>query len=932
MIFPAIAPVKFLLNYSTGIQDCDKLIYNLMLFLIWSKMQDIAWFREVHRQHIPIVGGKGANLGEMVNANFPVPAGFIITSGAYFNFLERTGLKDNVISKIDSINVDDTGNLKKVSAEVREKIVKTKMSEELRNEILIAYSKLGESRLAWLTSSEQQRVAVRSSATAEDLPEASFAGQQETYLNIVGKNELIRAVKKCWASLFTARAIYYRKKQGFPTEKVGIAVVVQKMVNSEVSGIMFTADPTGDTSKIVIEAVFGLGEAIVSGSVTPDTYIIDKGKMKIIEKKFHRQDWKLVMKGKGTKKIILSEQRGRKQKLPDKKILELAALGRQIENHYKAPQDIEWALEENQLRILQSRAITTLSLKDKVEREQSRRKKLESIDATVLVDGLAASPGIITGKIRVMPSPKDIEKVREGEIIVTKMTNPDWVPVMKKAAGIITDEGGTTCHAAIVSRELGIPCVVGTENATKELKTGMTVTLNGYNGYVYKGRVKLEVEEKTNEKIIKLKDIDRLEEAIKLELTGEKNLGEKQGNIPVKRQPGLKGIAKTIITERDAKKESEHERELLKEIEEERKRAEKALERIERERDERKKLARQEESGEIIREFGEKPAAELEEKELEKESSELKGLLEKISAKVKVNVALPEAAERAAKTGADGVGLLRAEHMITEQGIHPAEFLRMGQRDNLVRAVKNGIEKVVKYFNGKPVWYRTFDARTDEFRNLKGGEREPREENPMLGWHGIRRDLDEPEMLKAQFLAIKQLLEAGYSNIGIMLPFVISEEEVRKAKEIAAEVGLKREKGKLEFGVMIETPASVQIIDELIKEGIDFISFGTNDLTQLTLGIDRNNQKIQKHFSELHPAILRQLKAVIEKCKKAGVTTSICGQAASKPEMAKKLVRYGIDSLSANIDAVKKVRNTVLIEEKRMILESLKEQNAGKEE
>jgi len=895
-------------------------------------MRDIAWFREVRRKHIPIVGGKGANLGEMVNANFPVPPGFIVTSGAYFGFLEKTNLKDYIVSKIDSIDVDNTEQLKRTSAEVRKKIIETKMSEELRNEILIAYSKLGESRLAWLTSSEQQCVAVRSSATAEDLPEASFAGQQETFLNVMGKEELIRAIKKCWASLFTARAVYYRKKQGFPTEKIGIAVVVQKMVNSEVSGVMFTADPTGDTSKIVIEAVFGLGEAIVSGSVTPDTYTIDKGKMKIIEKKLHRQTWKLVMKGRGTKKIILPESRGRKQKLQDKKILELAAIGRQIENHYKAPQDIEWALEENRLLILQSRAITTLSLRDKVEREHERRKKLESIDAKVLVDGLAASPGIVTGRIRIVPTPKDIEKVQEGEIIVTKMTNPDWVPVMKKASGIITDEGGTTCHAAIVSRELGIPCVVGTENATKTLKTGTIVTLNGYNGYVYKGRVQLEVEEKTEEKIIKLEDIDRLEEAIKLELENNKAKIIQPKTVFVKPRPGLRGIAKTLAEERKVRQELERERERLKKINDERARAEKALERMEREREERKKLAEQEKSGEIIKEFGEKPATELKEKELAKESSELKEVLGKISSKVKVNVALPEAAERAAKTGADGVGLLRAEHMITSSGVHPAEFLRMGQRDKLVRAVRTGIEKVVKHFEGKPVWYRTFDARTDEFRNLKGGEKEPREENPMLGWHGIRRDLDEPEMLKAQFLAIKQLLEAGYSNIGIMLPFVHSEEQVRRAKEIAKEIGLEREKGRLEFGVMIETPASVQIIDELIGEGIDFISFGTNDLTQLTLGLDRNNQKIQKHFNELHPAILRQLKFVIERCRKAGVTTSICGQAASKPEMVKKLVRYGIDSLSANIDAVEKVRNTVLLEEKRMILDSLKENNAGKEE
>jgi len=883
-------------------------------------MENIVWFREVGRQHISRVGGKGANLGEMVKANFPVPTGFIITAQAYLAFMRETGLQDKIVPVIDSIDVENTEELKRLSAEAREVIKRTKMTEELKNEILIAYSKLGQARLAWLTSTVQQYVAVRSSATAEDLPEASFAGQQETYLNVIGQKTLIEAVKNCWASLYTARAVYYRKKQGFETGKIGIAVVVQKMVNSEVSGVMFTADPTGDTSKLIIEAVYGLGETIVSGSVTPDTYTLDKGRIKLLNKKMGRQEWKLERKGKGNKKTLLPEAKGRKQKLADKKILELAAIGKQIEDHYNMPMDIEWALEEGKLLILQARAITTLGLKDKVEKEKIRRKQMENIDAEIIVDGLSASPGIVTGTVRVVPAVKDIEKVKEGEIIVTKMTSPDWVPVMKKAKGIITDEGGTTCHAAIVSRELGIPCIVGSSDATTKLSTGMTITINGYNGYVYNGKVELKIEEKIEEKIIKLEDVDRLEEAIKIETKKEKKTPLKKKETYVKPQPGLKGIANMLKEEEKAREKIKREKEELQKIEEQK---EKAVELKEREIEERKKFGSQLKAKELVKKFGERKAENLSNKELEKESTDLKELLESISAKVKVNVALPEAAKRAAETGADGVGLLRAEHMITSTGTHPAEFIRQGQKDQLVRAVRTGIESVVKHFDGKPVWYRTFDARTDEFKNLKGGEKEPEEENPMLGWHGIRRDLDEPEMLKAQFEAIKQLLEQGYKNIGVMLPFVHSAEQVREARRIAEEVGLKQEKGILEFGVMIETPASVQIIDELIAEGIDFASFGTNDLTQLTLGLDRNNERIQKHFTALHPAILRQLKYVIEKCRKAGVKTSICGQAASNPEMASKLIRYGISSLSANIDAVKEIRAVVLREEKKMILESL---------
>lgn len=895
-------------------------------------MRNVVWFREVRAKDVALVGGKGANLGELVNANFPVPAGFIITSRAYFNFIESTGIKKEIIEKIDALNVDNTAELREVSAKVRELIRNTPMGEELKDEIINAYCKLGEQRLAWLTSSEQAYVAVRSSATAEDLPEASFAGQQETYLNVRGKEALLRAVKNCWASLFTARAIFYRKKKGFSTEKVGIAVIVQKMVDSEKSGVMFTADPTGDTSKIIIEACFGLGEAIVSGSITPDTYIVDKRSMKIIEKKISYQEWMLKRSAGKNRKVMLSEAKGSKQKISDSKIIELAKLGRQIEAHYKAPQDIEWAIEGNEIKILQSRAITTLSLKDKVEKEMQRREKVAELKAKVLVDGLAASPGIASGKVTVVPTIKDIEKVKEGCILVTKMTNPDWVPIMKKSKAIVTDEGGTTCHAAIVSRELGIPCIVGTENGTKKLKDGMLVTVDGYNGYVYEGELKIDVPEKTTDKIIKLEEVDLLEEAIKLELESEEKERFKvlqKEAVYVRPRPGLRGIAQQIKEEKKTLAEIKQAKEKLAEIK--KKVAEKKQEML-RGLEERHKIREvKEEAGEVLEKFGEKKASELSEKELEEEVKMLTELLQEIAAKVKVNVALPEAAKRAAQTGADGVGLLRAEHMITASGVHPAEYIRRNEMDKLVKAVHDGIETVLKEFKGKPVWYRTFDARTDEYRNLEGGKYEPHEENPMLGWHGIRRDLDQPGLLKAQLLAIKQLLEEGYANIGIMLPFVHDASQVREAKRIAEELGLKQEKGKLEFGVMIEVPAAALTIEEILKEGIDFISFGTNDLTQLTLGLDRNNERIQKHFNEMHPAVLKQIKMVIDACKRANVQTSICGQAASNPEMAKILVRYGIDSLSANIDAVEQIRRIVLSEEKKLILESLKELKETKE-
>jgi pyruvate,water dikinase len=789
--------------------------------------ESVLWLKDVKKSDIAIAGGKGANLGELIRAHFPVPNGFIVTAKAYFEFLEQNNLKELIEKKIETLDVDNTKELKKVTAEIRKMILNAKMSEELKNKIIKYYSTLGSQRLAWLTSSELPFVAVRSSATAEDLPGASFAGQQETFLNVHGKEELLHAIQQCWASLFTARATYYRRKKGFKTSEVGIAVVVQKMVNSEAAGVMFTAEPTsGDRSKLVIEAAFGLGESVVSGKVTPDEYTVDKATMRILEKRIGKQEWKIIRKGRRNEKVMLTEQEAMKQKITDEHIIELARLGIRIEKHYGAPQDIEWALEGGELYIVQSRPITTLQAekraKKKGKKEGTLKPKAGKL-GKLLVEGIGASPGTVSGPVKVVPSIKDIGKVKEGDILVTRMTSPDWVPIMRKSKAIITDEGGKTCHAAIVSRELGIPCVVGTYKATKVLKDHMMVTVDGAKGKVYEGAITEPVKEERAQEVM-VASAEQLKE-----LFGEED--------------------KTAL---------------------------KALE-----------------------------------------------LLLTNATKVKVNVALPEAAKRAAATGAEGVGLLRAEHMITESGKHPAEYIREGKVRELIEQVKKGILAVAKEFEGKPVWYRTFDARTDEFENLKGGEKEPKESNPMLGWHGIRRDLDQPELLKAQFIAIKELREEGYKNVGIMLPFVQSCKEVREAKKIAEECGLDVNAPDLQFGVMVETPAAALTIDQIIEEGIDFISFGTNDLTQLTLGIDRNNELIQKHFNELHPAVLRQIKDVIEKCKKAGVETSICGQAGSNPAMVKLLVRWGIDSVSANIDAVQKIKHTVLVEEKNMLLEHI---------
>lgn len=789
--------------------------------------EEILWFSDVKKDDVGIAGGKAANLGEMTQAKFPIPPGFIVTAEAYFKYLKDSGIRDKVVKMADSIDVDNTRELKEETEKIRTLIKATMMGNHLEQKIAKAYRKLSKE-----FGEENVFVAVRSSATAEDLPEASFAGQQDTYLNVSGIEELLNHVQRCWASLFTARATYYRNQNDFKTEEVGIAVVVQVMVNSECAGVMFTADPTGDTSKIIIEAAYGLGEAVVSGSVTPDTYVVSKENMRIANKTIGKQQYSILRdeKGKNYHKE-LEEGEAKKQKIDDELILELGKIGKTIEDHYEKPQDIEWATEEGKLFITQSRPITTLGLKEKVGEEQ----KLDVAEDKKLVKGLSGCPGIVSGVVKVVPSVEDVAKVKEGDILVTKMTNPDWVPIMKKATGIITNEGGTTCHAAIVSRELGIPCIVGSGDATEKLKDGLLVTMNAYQGDVYEGKVEVKEEKKEEkeEEIIKEEEVGELEKALDTEECKSCTTGM--------------GVKEKLLA-----------------------------------------------------------------------------LLDEHAARVKVNVALPEAAKRAAETNADGVGLLRAEHMITESGMHPAEFIRQGKKDELVETVKKGIQTVLDEFKDKPVWYRTFDARTDEFTQLEGGEKEPEEDNPMLGWHGIRRDLDDREMLEAQFLAVKKLVEEGYHHIGIMLPFVQSVDEYKKAKEIAEKVGLKRKRKVVEFGVMVETPAACWIVDELIEEGIDFVSFGTNDLTQLTLGIDRNNERIQKAFSELHPAVLGEIEMVIGRCK-GKVKTSICGQAGSNPKMVRKLVRMGINSVSANIDAVQEIKRTVITEEKKILMEKIRE-------
>ena len=749
--------------------------------------RNVLWLDDVRSDDIGSVGGKGASLGEMTAAGLPVPPGFVVTAETYRTFIEETGIDEPLFEAVE-VDPKDSAALAEAEATAKELILETELPEPVRDRILSAYDDLDDG---------EAFVAVRSSATAEDLPDASFAGQQETFLNIT-REDLVDRVKRCWASLFTQRAIYYRNEQGFDHDVVDIAVVVQKMVDAEKSGVMFTSHPSTGEPKLIIEAAWGLGEAVVAGSVSPDNYVVDRETSETLETTV--ADKKVMMvKDEATGETVereVAEDRRNAQVLGGTEIGQLVELGERAEAHYDEPQDVEWAIVEGDIYMLQSRPITTIS-------EQAAEEAATDGNGDVLVSGLGASPGIASGPARVVRKLDQLDKVGEGDVIVTEMTTPDMVPAMKRASGIITDEGGMTSHAAIVSRELGVPAIVGCENGTEILGDGQAITIDGDKGSVTEGASDAEAE------------TEPLED--------------------VRPQNPVKPMTAT---------------------------------------------------------------------------------------EVKVNVSIPEAAERAAATGADGVGLLRTEHMILSTNKTPERYIEDHGAEAYIDEIVGGVRGVADEFYPRPVRVRTLDAPTDEFRQLEGGEDEPHEHNPMLGYRGIRRSLDRPDVFRHELEAFRQLFEMGYDNVEIMFPLVNDAEDVIRARNLLEEAGV--DPDKRSWGVMIETPASALGVEGMAEAGIDFASFGTNDLTQYTLAVDRNNGNVADRFDELHPAVLDLIGSTIETCREHGVDTSICGQAGSKPEMVRFLVDEGVSSISANIDAVRDVQHEVKRVEQQLLLDSVR--------
>ena len=776
--------------------------------------QFLIWFEQLERKDVDIVGGKSSSLGEMTaKTDVPVPYGFATTAYAYRYFIKESGLEEKMRSILSELtDVENSALLRDVSARLRDAIMAEKMPQDLQDAIGAAYVELGKR-----VGEENPYVAVRSSATAEDLPDASFAGQQDTYLNVQGAETIIAKVKECYASCFTDRAVYYREKQGFDHIEVALSAVVQMMVFSKTSGVMFTVNvATGDDNNILIEAAFGLGEYVVQGTVTPDNYTISKHDHKIIDRCVNEQDIMLVRKkGGDCEEVQVPEELRKVQTLTDEQILELADYAKKIEKHYGCYMDMEWGVDErtNKIWILQARPETVWSRRNKEGGAKVQESKsMTTTDHKVIVKGLPASPGKVSGRVHVILDPSRIDEFKEGEILVTEMTAPDWVPAMKKAKAIVTDSGGMTCHASIVSRELGIPCIVGTksrgEAATVTIPDGIDVTIDATHGVVYEG----------------------------------------------------------IIEE--AKKENQ--------------------------------------AGAAV------AVAEY---------------FPPTGTKVYMNLGDPELAEKYSSLPCDGIGLMREEFIWTTYiHEHPLYLIKTGHPEKVVDQLAEGMRQVCQAMAPRPVTLRFSDFKSSEYRDLKGGDEfEPYEPSALLGWRGASRYYD-PKYIEAFKLecqaVVKVREEFGLKNLNVMIPFCRNVEECEKVVKIMAECGLERGKD-FKVWLMAEIPSNIILADQFNKY-VDGYSIGSNDLTMLVLGCDRDNDTVSHIYDERNLAVRRAVRHLIEVAHSEGKTVSICGQAPSVyPEFCEFLIKSGIDSISVNPDTVKFTKKLVAQVEQRVMLDAL---------
>jgi pyruvate,water dikinase len=768
--------------------------------------KNIMFFSEIRKKDVPIVGGKNASLGEMytqlTQKGINIPNGFATTADAYKYFLSYNGIDKKIAEIFAKIDLNKLEDVQKAGKLCRNLTMKSKFPDDLRREIIEAYEKLCEEY------GEDTDVAVRSSATAEDLPDASFAGQHESYLNIKGNENVLEAVKSCYASLFMDRAIAYRRDKGFDQLSIYLSAVIQKMVRSDIgsSGVMFTLDTDSGFDKVVlINSIWGVGELIVKGRITPDKFFIFKPTGAIINKEMGRKNRKMIYRESGgIKEVDTTKEEKEKYAITDEEALTLAKWGCIIEEHYQSPQDIEWAKDgkTGELFIVQSRPETVHSLKDK-EKRTYKEYTVDSV-AKPIITGISIGDKVSKGVVRVITDVKKMGDFKKGEILVTKMTDPDWNAILTMSSAVITDEGGKTCHSAIISRELGIPAIVGTKDATKKLKTGDIVTVDCSSGQI--GRVL-------------------------------------EGDVPFS-----------------------------------------------------------------VKEYN------LEE-------------MPQINTKITLNIGAPDTAFKASFLPNDGVGLAREEFIIAEKvRIHPMALIDYDNvlltkeereiADDLTREYSDkkeyfiyelaeGIAQIAAAFYPKKVIVRFSDFKTNEYRNLIGGRLfEGEESNPMLGFRGACRYIDKSfqPAFEMECKAIKRVREVfGLTNVCVMVPFCRTVEEGKQVVDLIREFGLNDD---VPVYVMCEIPSNV-ILAEQFLEIFDGMSIGSNDLTQLTLGLDRDNGGLAHIGNENNEAVKKLIRRVIKICKEKNKYCGICGQAPSDyPEFAKFLAEEGIESISLNADTV----------------------------
>jgi pyruvate,water dikinase len=746
-------------------------------------------FGQLGREDVAFAGGKGANLGELTRAGFAVPPGFVVGAPAYAAFVADGGLRARIAERLAEVDVDDSGALQRAADDVRALVAAEPISGAIEAAIREAYAELADAQ-------PDAAVAVRSSATAEDTEAASFAGMNETFLNVRGADAVVEAVRRCWSSLFGARTVFYRAKRGFGQADMDIAVIVQRQLDVDRAGVMFTIDPsTGASDHLVIEGAFGLGEAVVSGRVSPDRYVVDKATLAIRAREIHPKTSTVEARDAGGTVVReVGADEALRPTLNDDEARALAELGIRVEGHYGSPQDTEWAIDrDGKTWMLQSRPVTAVG--------QAEPETAEA-QGTVLLRGLGAAPGLASGPVSVLASLAEAGKFSDGAVLVTRMTAPDWVPLMRRAAAIATDSGGMTCHAAIVSRELGIPCVVGTQDATKSLRDDEVVTVDATRGLVLEGRA----------------------------------APSTAPEAPV-RVPSTAAVTGTALL---------------------------------------------------------------------------------------LNLSEPSQVEHAAALDVDGVGLLRAELMVIEalEGAHPRLLLEEGRGEEFVARMADALTTFAAGFAPRPVTYRTIDFRTNEFRGLRGGERfEPEEANPMIGYRGVLRYVREPDLFALELDAIRRVWDAGHANLHVMLPFVRTADELEACLAHVDDSGLPRRKG-FELWIMAEVPSVLFNLERYAALGVAGISIGSNDLTQLLLGADRDSGLLAE-LDERDPAVVAYLEQLIPRARSLGLGTSICGQAPSvHPEYAELLVRAGIDAISVNIDVVERTRRLIDAAERRLLLDA----------